>query len=125
MIGGLGTTTGADGNPHNTDLANATTYYYRVMCGGAIETGSFLTTAGSRSTTTISVAYKSTQGTQARVRYGNVAGTLTTGSWISCAAGCTLSMPGVTTNSQLVYWIDEGTASVAVFTASVPTVLPI
>ena len=43
LVGGAGAASANDGEVRNRDLTPGTTYYYRLMCGGDAQIGSFST----------------------------------------------------------------------------------
>jgi hypothetical protein len=124
QVGDNSSATGDDAQSHSLALTPSTVYYYRLMCGGAMERGTFTTKASDTSVTSIAVATKATVSgaTKVRARYGTLAGTLTTGDATACASGCTLTIPA-TSGKQLVLYIDQLSAADAVLYApAVPMV---
>src|SRR5262249_55315139 len=72
QVGDPATVTGDDGQPHDLSLSPGSTYYYRIFCAGAMERGSFTTTAADSGTSSVSVSTRTTiaKATQVRARYG-------------------------------------------------------
>ena len=120
QVGDASSVTGDDGKSHNLELSPSTTYYWRILCGGAMERGSFATTASSSGATQFQVRYSVGRGgTRARLRYGQQAGSLTTGPATPCAGTCSLPLP-VQSGRQIVYYIDElDSGGVVLFTTPV------
>lgn len=86
-------------------LSPGTLYYYRLLCGGSQNTGSFATTGIAASATTITIRLTppnwSTVAT-ASISYGPTSSLGTTTSAVVCSSGCTITVP--VTLTQALYW---------------------
>jgi hypothetical protein len=127
QVGDSSVATGNDGQAHDLSLTPSATYYYRLLCGGAMERGSFQTAGADSGTSAITVdAHSSVAGaTQVRARYGVLSSTLTTGSPVACASGCTLSIPAVSGTSILVYVDELDGSNNVLYTSATPRLLAV
>lgn len=108
QAGDPSTQTGDDGQSHDISLTAGTVYYYRLMCGGAMERGSFTTTASDSGQTSITLSVKATapNATQVRVRYGPIGAALISGNPLPCVSSCSVSVPA-TSGRSVVYYVDQ------------------
>ncbi len=127
LVGEAVSETGDDGQSHSLVLSADTTYYYRVLCGGAFEQGKIKTLASSTHSGTVNfdIKLKPAVGSKVRARYGSRRSGLTTGSPVGCTGGCTVTIPAQT-GTQLIYYLDElNDADQVVFASANPTVIPV
>jgi len=126
QVGEDAVVTGDDGLDHSLALTPDTDYYYRLMCGGAVERGVVRTLpAPAAAAGVVQVHARSSAGVQARVRYGSIAGGLINGAPVPCSGGCRIDIPAVPGRS-LVYYLDELDSQGAVVRAGLnPTVTPV
>lgn len=86
---------------HTANLTAATTYYYRLSCGGWSRRGSFVTAAAKTSTTTLSVSRASLAAATWGYAYSRATDSITDSAAMSCASNtCTATA----TRGRLVYW---------------------
>lgn len=96
-----------------TGLTAATTYFYRLTCGGVRTLGTFTTAASAGGATTISIQTAPRSGqsiTHLQVDYGTTTGLGSTISATSCSTSCTVSIPA-TAGRALYYqftWLASG-----------------
>lgn len=110
----------------NAALTPSTTYYYRLHCGGAWESGSFATTATASGTTGWSVLRRQALAAGADIAvewgysYSRAAGTITGGGTVvaSCAAGQLCAAAITSDRGRIVYYRvtvrDASTAAIRV-----------
>jgi hypothetical protein len=86
---------------HTVNLTPDTTYYYRLHCGGDMESGSFTTAAEKTGTTTLSVSRASLAAATWGYEYSRATDEITDDAAMSCASNtCTATA----TRGRLVYW---------------------
>jgi hypothetical protein len=86
---------------HTVNLTAETTYYYRLHCGGDMESGSFTTAAEKTSTTTLSVSRASLAAATWGYAYSRATDEITDDAAMSCASNtCTATA----TKGRVVYW---------------------